>query len=204
MLTLEDVNSILRDYIRSPDGRAALAAEGESVCSYTDAEIRQIANRLYNDIIVEYLSLVKHKHKFFDRSTVVVNPVKTDSKGNVGVSISFREKGLRRRSLHTTKSAKGAFEVTGEKYLSEGSKDYFTGPGVYDIIGLFVNGYTLKGRAPAGMWWDNQDDTGETEDYVRAKRHRAGVDFITPIIRRYEAMYEGLNITYPKEWGGTK
>ncbi len=58
--------------------------------------------------------------------------------------------------------------------------------GVYNILGLFSQGYTITKRVPRGLWY------GQT---IYALKHRDGQKFIEPAVASWAAGHTGNGIT---------
>ena len=57
--------------------------------------------------------------------------------------------------------------------------------GVYNILGLFSQGYTVTRRPPFGLWY------GQT---IFALRHRDGQKFVEPAVASWAAAHSGSGV----------
>lgn len=200
MMTEKDILDMLKDYIDSPQGKSDLKSSGFNISGYSEQEMKQIALELRNAIIEAYLSLVKDQGKYFDTNSVKVNSPREQSDGTWKLSVSFPDKVLFRRSLYSDSPKKGKGATSVKTSTGTG---YFTGSGVYDIIGLFTQGYSAS-RSVYGTWWDNQYDDGDRGNLglIRSLRHRSSNDFVSRTIEAFKLKYPTIEVSYPSEWGG--
>ena len=192
-LTPEDINAMLGDYMKSPEGKKYLKDSGLNVSGYSEQEMKAIAAELRDALVNAYLGVVKDPGKYFDVKLVRINPPREQKDGTWKLILSFPEKTLFRRSLYSDFG-------TSKKGTSSG----FTGSGVTDIWALFSMGYSAKASV-WGTWWDNQTDSGDRGELgiIRSRRSRTANPFISNTIRIFMAKYPEINIQYPSEWGGT-
>lgn len=193
MISANEINTLLEDYLKSSDGRDFLKKQGVSISFYNEEQLRQIAEHLKNDIINEFLRITNHASEvnakeYFMGTNVKVGKVRHNKDGDK-VVINFSDFSLYRPSLWASSS---------EKYPTAG----YTGSGVKDIFALITNGTSKSGNV-YGYW--SYYDTGEkqyvgNEGWTRAWLPRRGKPFIEAIIKHYEAAYPGLKITYPPNW----
>jgi len=193
MISANEINTLLEDYLKSSDGRDYLKKQGVSISFYNEEQLRQIAEHLKNDIINEFLRITNHAslidaQDYFSSARVKVGKVSHTKNGDK-VNINFSDHSLYRPSL---------WAMTSKKHSSAG----YTGSGVKDIFALITNG-TSKSGDVYGYWtyYDNgtQGYTGDT-NWTRAWLPRRGKPFIEAIIKHYEAANPGLKITYPPSW----
>lgn len=209
-ISAKQINDMLLQWMGSAEGKKYLS-ENTDINPYTDAEMQAIATELYEAIIEAYKAEVKTPGAdYFDISTVKVGRPTKGSKGKTRLRIIFDEKGLRRRSLHRKQYSDDPDYPYSERiYYNKRKTSYddwqFTGKGVYDIFGLFTQGYSTK--QVYGNWWDNESDKGEA-DYPgfsgRSLPVREGSDFITRTIEAFKLKYPSIEVEYPRLWGGTK
>ena len=55
-----------------------------------------------------------------------------------------------------------------------------------------------------GYWWDNRNDNEGALSSTINRRQREGDDFVTRAVNAFKAKYPGVEVEYPKLWGGTK
>lgn len=193
MISANEVNSILRQYLSTSDGQALLKNNGINVSFYDEAKLLQIAEEIKDKIINTFLSITNHAslidaQDYFGSSYVKIGKVR-HLKAADRVSISFSSHALYRPSLWAGSS---------EKYPTAG----YTGSGVKDIFALITNGTSKSGNV-YGYW--SYYDAGEkqyvgNEGWTRAWLPRIGKPFIQKIINKYESLYPGIEIDCPPEW----
>lgn len=203
-LSASQYNDILEQWMKTPDGRKYIEKQA-GLSSYSEEEMRQLALELQKMVVAAYKAEVKTSGAdYFDESMIRIGKPVRAAKGRTRLRVIFDSKGLSRRSLYIgDKGSRYHYETV----LSKGyADDYFTGKGVYDIFGLFTQGYSTK--PVYGSWWDNQTDNGEASfgksSHMRSLPKRQGSDFITRTIREFTAKYPSVEVEYPRIWGGTK
>lgn len=178
MLTLQDVNEIIAEYVGSSAGQAHLKTSG---AFYTQDEMRQIALRLRSDIVSGFLSLLKSgSSNMSDMGHVSVEVV-----GENRVEIRFPPGALRRTSLLRR------------------DKNGYTGEGVQDIFALFTQEWAT--RANVYGYWHGGDSSRAKDSkrgVIKSRGYYPGNPWISHIVAGYEMAYPGLMIIYPEEWGG--
>lgn len=214
-ITESQYTRMLKAYIASSEGKKRIEEHiarqtgRPADLFYTVEQMRSIAAELRDMIIAAYKKEVSTKGAdYFDVSEVHVGtPLKPRTKdGKVRLRVIFSDKALSRRSLHSRTPAKAGNHKAQYVYSPKNwGGDYFTGRGVYDIFGLFTQGYDAK--PVYGEWWDNETDSGEA-NYKgfrgRSLSHRMGSDFIAKTIREFQVKYPSIEVEYPRLWGGTK
>ncbi len=214
-ITASQYTKMLQKYIASPEGRKRIEEHFEKQTAqkvssfYSEEEMRAIAAELRDMVIAAYQREVRTKGAdYFDVSGVHVGkPMKPRAKdGKVRLKVTFSSRALSRRSLHSRQPVAAGSHKTKYVYAPKNwGDDYFTGKGVYDIFGLFTQGYDAK--PVYGEWWDNESDAGEANYRGfkgRSLTHREGSDFITRTIREFNMKYPSIEVEYPRLWGGTK
>jgi hypothetical protein len=206
-LSKNDYNTLLGKWLGSSDGKKYLQDNG--VVPYTEEQMIAIAEELYTAIIAAYKAQVQtNGADYFDMSTIHVGKPQSAAKGKIRLRIIFDKKGLSRRSLHVVDDD-GTGPYATRIYYNKRKTMFddwsFTGPGVYDILGLFTQGYTAK--PVYGNWWDNEVDSGEApfgRNRMRSMTRRQGDDFIKRTIDAFKRKYPSIEVEYPRLWGGTK
>ena len=206
-------NGIVKDWLKTSEGKAHVEEYG-GFNPYSEEDMRAMAEELYTAIVNAYKAEVKTRGAdYFDMSTIRVGKPTKAAKGKTRLRITFNSKGLSRRSLHVRNerdvdqwSREGVRTSNYYRYdLKNWGDTYFTGSGVYDIFGLFTQGYATK--AVYGEWWDNESDNGEAA-YPGFKGRslpvRVGSDFITRTVNEFKRKYPSVEVEYPRLWGGTK
>lgn len=193
MISANEVNLILRQYLSTSDGQALLKTNGINVSFYDEVKLLQIAEEIKDEIINTFLSITNHAslvdaQDYFGSSYVKIGKVR-HLKASDRVSISFSSHALYRPSL---------WAMTSKEHSSAG----YTGSGVKDIFALITNGTSKSGNV-YGYWtyYDSgtQGYTGDT-NWTRAWLPRIGKPFIQKIINKYESLYPGIKINCPTEW----
>ena len=203
MYTADDINNDLKRFMSTSSGKKIL--EDNNINSgfiVSDEKILSVVNELKNTIYSAILSAMKNPH--FEIGSIKVGNISRHKNGTIGISITFYEWGLKRQSL-----------------MGDGGE--YTGSGVYDIVGLFTQGYTAS-RFAYGNWVESAskesrrgthyasgEDFGEKASHVRSHAvgtmpGLVGAPFISDAIDEFSAKYAWLDVkvTYPKLWGGTK
>jgi len=186
MVSANEINVILENYLKSQDGQTFLKEQGLSVYFYNDNQLIHIAENIKNDIINEFLKITNHAslidaQDYFKGSYVKVGKVRQLQDG-YKVNIIFSDHALYRPSL-----------------IGRGGKS--TGNGVDDIFALITNGTDRQGKV-FGYWtyYSEGMGYGGEELWTRAWLPRRPKPFIEAIIKHYEAVNPGLTISYPPSW----
>ena len=205
-----DFENILSKWLQTPEGKQAVY-EKANVSPYTEEQMRSMAQELADMIVDAYLSVVRHSDKYFDRSTIRVGIPRSGKNGSTRLRVTFDRRGLSRRSYAASLEdvsnldARLGGPLTPYRYRTSanGLDYYFTGKGVYDIIGLLTQGYGPV-KTVYGYWWDNKNDNeGDLRSSIN-KRQRAGDDFVSRAVAAFKQKYPGVEVEYPRLWGGTK
>lgn len=187
--TANDYQKLVEDFMKSPEGRKFLKEQKNVNVGYTDAEMKKIAENLKRDIITAFLYLVKDSHAVFEEDLISIHfSKKSGIKENQKiVRILFHDRALSRYSLFN------------DFYKSSPHE------GVYDIIGLFTQGYVASDYA-YGAWLvhDGESWTEKENTIIRSKIERPANDFINKVIGKYKVLYPDIEIKYPRRWGGTE
>lgn len=185
-----DYQKLVEKYINSPEGRKFMKEQKNINVGYTEAEMKRIAENLKRDIITAFLYATKEPSAIFDDGQVsVLN--NGSANGFTTIRILFHDKALSRPSLW------------------DSIKDSWPSENVYDIIGLFTQGYAAKDYA-YGEWAHHDGDyyTNVTDDtdgsFIRSRKERAANDFVNKVIGKYKVLYPDIDIKYPRRWGGTE
>lgn len=189
-LTANDFNNMLKSYISTTEGKQyvknsvkAAIKGGTGAASLgvlTEAEMELIAEDLkeiiYNEIILAGI-------KSYKKEDIIVQSPHESPTGDFIVNLEFPSEALARKSLWS------------------GSKNFggFTGNGLYDVIGLFVNGYHARKKV-YGFWLGH-----ETGGKIPSLTVREANDFIARAVALFIAQHagKGISVKFPKEWGGT-
>lgn len=201
MLTEKDIVGMIEGYIKSPQGQADLKKSGINISGYSESEMKEIAADLRDAIIGAYLGVVRDPGKYFDVGATRINSPREQKDGTWKISVTFSDSALFRRSLCSEFPKKSGGATLIETSTGSG---FFTGNGVYDIIGLFTQGYSAR-KNVYGTWWDNQYDDGDRGSLgtIRSLRYRSPNDFVSKTIADFKSKYPNIDVLYPALWGGT-
>jgi len=181
-LSDSDINSIIKNYVNSLDGQSSLEKNGLTLSGYSELEMTALAEELLNDIINAYFGILKETKKYFNVDAVKIGNARK-LKNGWKLIISFPDKILSRKSLN---------RVDGKGFINEA--------GVYDIFGLFTQGYTAR-KPVYGYWWDNEANDGERETgLVKSLTHRAANPFIINAVNEFRNRHPGIEVTLPSGW----
>lgn len=189
MISANEINALLEDYLNSASGKSFLKKQGVSVKIYDEVTLLKIAEDLKNEIINEFLRITKHASELSAKNYFSGVYVDISKKHNTKQAIiNFIDTSLYRPSLYAPPS---------NKHPNGG----FTGEGIRDIFALISNGTTYNTSRPAGYWtYNDQGSYGTNGAFAHALNPRKGKPFITNIIKKFETANPGLKITYPSEW----
>ena len=196
----EAINNALWKYMKSSDGEADLNLDASF---YSEEEQIAMAHDLLTMILMGYAAQVQIGDKEYEAGTVRVSRKAVSGTGGSQVNLTFSPAGLYRTSLLYRGNGTGhkvdTTKLWGSQNLKrDGVVDVYTGKGVNDIIGLFVNGYSAE-KAAYGEWISSNENFSG----IRSKTHRVGSNFVMEAVTAFEGMYPGVTVTVPKEWGGT-
>lgn len=198
--TANDYQKLIENFMKSPEGRKFLKEQHDVNIGYSKIEMKKIAERLKKDIITCFGMLTE------DPRSAIINPAwnhvvivditkKSDlDKGLNVIRIKFKPEAISRFSL----------------WNWHDKAKMHSGPqmGVYDIIGLFTQGYGPISFA-YGDWMMRESAGGFTEanerpdgGFIRSRNMRAGNDFINQIMYDYQKFYPDIEFRWPKQWGG--
>ena len=196
-----DYQKMVEDFVKTPEGRKYLKEQHEVNVGYSKIEIKAIAERLKKDIITCFGMLTDDpisaiQNPAWNHVVIVEANKKADlNKGLNTLRIKFKPESLMRYSL----------------WNWHDDNKMHAGPqmGVYDIIGLFTQGYSASAFA-YGDWMMRESSGGFTEanerpdgGFIKSKITRSGDDFINQIMRDYQAAYPDIEFRWPSLWGGT-
>lgn len=194
----KDYEVLVKKWTETPDGKACIK-ETAKADTFNEQDCKKIAIQLRNEIIKAYLGEIRSsgKPKYYNMNTIDVKVLKPDKTGRPHLQIVFKGEGLWRYSF----SAVGG----DEENLYSDSSGYYTGAGVYDIIGLFTNGYYTDKHA-YGTWIDPRTgrEASWSDTYVMSTSYADDNPFVTHVIELFRRRYPFIEITYPELWGGTR
>lgn len=205
-LSANDINAILKQYMESPAGQKHISKVVQKNL-LTDAQMKAAAQDLRNRIIRAYLAEIRNgQAKYFDMSTIDIKVMPTRKNGKVSIQIVFKGEGLWRDSLFAVSQSRAADSGYLNRFGSQSGRDqgYYTGRGVYDIIGLFTQGYDT---VPVyGNWVDprTKREASWARGNIKSLSHREGSDFVRKAVEQFMKDYPYIDVTYPDLWGGTR
>lgn len=213
--------AILREFVKTPEGQQLLEANGFGGGDPYDLDhMRALAMELRRDIDEAFANETSSHHKLtenFSSAEVIKISYKTTGKYGVTLTLTYPDFVLGRLSIAKTygdwddpSSYFGRTYHQSHVGLYGGLDERF---GVYDILGLFTQGYTLKGVQPKGSWVSAEtytvgSDFGITEvsSHAWARTYLSGSSFIADtidaFIEKHVKEYPGLMVNFPAEWGG--
>ena len=222
-LTARDIMQMLREYSRTPEGKKQIEAHGYGSGDNTDtAWLRELAEELRNDINNAFKRVTTSHAQLTSNLNDIKISTRVKGKNGVIFTLTFPPYVLGRLSLEVERNINGRIEYayTGSNYYHKHAAE-FSGLddryGVYDIIGLFTNGYNIESAVLPKGHWVYADSEGNfmgealissSNTKVQARRSREPNDFvkitINNFIQRHRNEFPNLQVEYPVEWGGTK
>lgn len=188
---------IVDDYVNSDEGREALGLSP----AYTRQELVKIGEQLEHDIYTAFIGALKsgesEGYQYAPKVTVGISK----QTGTRTINITYGPGALYRPSMEIaerkvdynvfrTKVGKKWKNVLSPYSYWKGTGEY-TGGGIDDIFALVTSGYSAK-KAVSGLW---------RSEYHHSLKNRKGKSFVPGVIEKYKAMYPGVTIEYPPEWG---
>lgn len=184
--TDSQLKALVMKYLSSPAGKEYMKQEKIALRGYSKEELKAAAQELKESLIDAFLAeqTQPESEREFARGLVRVNIRGSDTTG-YKASITFYEDALSRESL---------LGIDGQTH---------TGDGVYDIFGLFTQGYHASKRVIG--WWVTYDERGSFsgDKYDRpipSLQTRYPSNFISDTIRAFERKYPGIYVKYPDLW----
>lgn len=215
-LTEQDVMNLLQKWVKTPDGKATLEANGFSGASFYNLDrMNSLAEDLRRRIDNAFAEVTINKTKLssnYDSENIMKIRYRTTGKNGITFTITFPEELLGRLSLVQTYGDWEDPQSYFGKTYHEAHSGLYGGLdaryGVYDILGLFTQGYSLGKLGPKGSWVRMyHGEVGDEVTNVRALGYRAGNPFITDTIDEFIAdhinEFPDLEVLYPTAWGGT-
>lgn len=228
----KDYNELLAEFIRGPEGRKVISRATKTnylSTMFNKREYMAVAEELKHTVINAYLAQVKtpdSKAAYFNRDAVVVmyKPDKKAEKlGKVVFEIVFNGDALYRPSLYWDtgkegergryrgghlKSSNDAGYSTRSGASAHGSGSHwqdghFTGSGVYDIIGLFTNGWGDDTTPTVYGTWLDPETEEEWRNHTKSRNRKSGNPFIKHAIRQFKLRHPYVEVEFPALWGGT-
>lgn len=184
MASQDYIMSKLNEFVKSSKGKEMLRHKG-IYAGVTKDEAKEAAKVLKQMIIDASMGVCKSSKMLLDDYSIKINPVREQKDGRYKITLTINKEDLVRESLLDTAPWNGGKPISS---------------GVYDIIGLFTQGY--KANKYVYGWWDSQST------YVRSHSLSNGVpglkpnNFIDKAIAGFKAKYPKykMEITYPSRW----
>ena len=164
MYSAKDINALLEEYIRSPEGKRFLHEHNYGT------HLTRLKKTQYAPILQEireaFISAVLKVLPNFRESGVSITLQRSGNWAYITIDpTALRRESLYWESADGTKAGQGA--------------------GIDDILALFTHGYTLSHRAPYGVW-DRSDGTSVK---TAALHHRDPNPFLQNLLLYLEAKY---------------
>ena len=188
---------IVDDYVNSDEGRAELGLSP----AYTRQELVKIGEQMEHDIYAAFIGALRtgdsQGYQYAPQVTVGISK----QTGARSIQIKYGPGALHRPSMEVAER-KVSYNVIqtkiGKKWTNvfspythwQGTGE-FTGGGINDIFALITSGYSAS-KAVSGLWRGG---------YHHSLKSRTGTPFVPGVVAKYEAMYPGVTIEYPPEWG---
>ena len=174
MISEAYITQLLQKFAASTAGKKVIQ---KHIPNYSNP-MANLSKELRNDIVEAYNQTTSVNARLMGVSKIYVGVPKIDkSTGSWVVDISFPDSLLSRDSL-------------------TGWRGSPTGRGVYDIFGLFTQGYPRIKRV-YGVWEGRNNGKP-----ISNKISRPPNSFISDTISSFEASHPGIKIDYPYLWGG--
>ena len=173
------VDGLIKKWMKSSDGKAELKKRGITTTGYSIVQMKAMGEELSNMLCN---AIINVGIKSFASNFVRVDSPMSASDSTYTVQINFPDEILKRKSLWVG---------------GNGRYSGYVGDGLYDVIGLFTNGYRAGGQV-WGYWVGH-----ENNPYTGSRVYRAPNSFISKTINAFKAKYPEVNILYPSLWGGT-
>lgn len=181
MITEQYIMERLREYAKTPEGTAQVEGlykrqaengtfRGKGIRAQVKSYLAEIASKLYEAISETIPSFSR------SRDSIHATIQKSDDSG-IAAQITIDEDALHRESLHY---------MNRQTYANTSKLKISAGSGVYDIVGLFAHGYSIKGRRPYGFW---VHAGGESEERVGARMKRDPDPFLERLVERLNTDY---------------
>lgn len=173
------VDGLIKKWMKSADGKAELKKRGITSTGYSIVQMKTIGEELKNMLCN---AIIDVGIKSFASDLVQVDVPVGTSDSTYTVHINFPDEILKRKSLWVG---------------GNGKYSGYTGDGVFDIVGIFTNGYRASGQV-LGYWVGHANNP-----YTGSRVYREPNSFISKTINTFKAKYPEVNILYPSLWGGT-
>lgn len=174
----------LNNFVSSNEGKKFLRDKG-IYAGVTKEEAKEAANVLKKMIIESTVGVCKSSKALLDEYSIKINPVREQKDGRYKITLTVNGEDLRRDSLLTKSPWNGGEPI---------------GTGVYDIIGLFTQGY--KARKYVYGWWDSESAYVRSHSLVNGNPGLKSNNFIDRAIIGFKNTYPKykMDISYPSRW----
>lgn len=174
----------LQDFIKTTEGKEVLRKHGV-YSGVSKDEVKAIANDLKNMLVQYSTGVCKSCNSLLDSDSIRVNRPTEQKDGRYKITLTINKDDLKRDSLLNKAPWNGGKPI---------------GTGVYDIVGLYTQGYTAKKYAYG--WWDSESTFIRTHSLINGVPGLKPHDFIDRAINDFRTKYANykMDITYPSLW----
>lgn len=176
-----EIMAKLNEFVNSDKDKKFLREKGV-YAGVTKDEAKIVANELKQMLIQSTAGICKSCAFLLDDYDIKVTPIRVLSDGRYKITLTVDKEALRRDSLLTRYGGKPI------------------GSGVYDIIGLFTQGYTAN-KFVYG-YWDSKSAYVRSHSLLNGSAGLQSHDFIDKAIEGFKLKYPHyqMEISYPALW----
>ena len=201
MLKAEDINKMLKQYIKRPEVQTALQQQGANIIP--KSLLLEAANDLADSLYQASKSVVKIGGPLFPWPNGGGWTIRIVNKADRSVAkLKIDPDFLQRDSFATTESSSSYYVSNGMIRSTPTTKvTGRTGSGVYDIVGLFTQGYTPQSGKFAGGFWENAGVYSLSHS-LGGRRSIEHKTFVDNVIDSFKSRYAHIvvDVTYPTLW----
>ena len=179
MLSQDYIMGKLNEFLKTDAGQKIVGKQGSG---FTKEEAKQAAEILKQMIIQSTVGLCKSSKGLLDSDAIKIGPTRKLKNGRYKINLTVNQEYLTRDSLLTAPHGDPI------------------GTGVYDIIGLYTQGYQRKDYVFG--WWESKNKYTRSHSLVNGVPGLKANNFIDKVIADFKARYVNANIevTYPTRW----
>lgn len=184
MVSQDYITGKLNEFVKSDKGKKFLRKKG--VCAgVTKEEAKEAAKVLKRMIIDASMGVCKSSKMLLDDYSIKINPVREQKDGRYKITLTVNKDDLARESLLNKSPWNGGEPI---------------GSGVYDIVGLFTQGY--KANKYVYGWWDSESKFVRSHSLANGTPGLKPNDFIDKAIAGFKTAFPKykMEITYPSRW----
>lgn len=184
MVSQDYIMDKLKEFVETDQGKKLLRDKG-LYSGVTKDEAKEAVIALKQMIIDSTIGLCKSSKLLLDEYDIKINPTRKQKDGRYKITLTIDKESLQRESLLTKSPWNGGKPI---------------GTGVYDIIGLFTQGY--KANKYVYGWWDSESSYVRSHSLVNGSPGLKANAFIDKAIAGFKAKYPKykMDITYPSRW----